>query len=91
MTADAMRYRNLYTMSICPLTTYYSVVTAKRAGKVWYLTQDEVIKVQFMLRMEVCKIYIGHYNGWCATYGLMAHEIAGTEVSHLFMCMINNQ
>ena len=86
MTPQAMRYKNLYTMEICGATHYQAVVKAKANGKVWYLEEEEVAEVKFMLRMEAYLLYMPLYNGWCADYNLQLCEVSLTEVILYFVC-----
>ena len=55
MVPDAMAYRSMYTMEVCPITTYNAVKEAVRKDKVWWFGKNGLEYVKFQLKMEVYK------------------------------------
>ena len=49
--------------------------------KVWFFDFKDLAYIQYMLRMEVYKIYVTSYNSWRMQYNLMMSDISDNVVS----------
>jgi hypothetical protein len=84
---DNVHYLNLWTGAVDSTCNFESPTVWARSKKVWFSTQQDLPKIQYVLGAEAYQVYCREWNGWMALYHCTNKELK-LEVCVLFVLVI---